>query len=62
MSFLGAGFIDKMAPLKMKFNKPFLYFIVDKPTRTVIFSGKFSKPKNSPHTKRDAVEPQLVHI
>lgn len=40
----GAAFENKAFPAKFKANKPFLYFIVNKPTKTIIFAGKVSNP------------------
>lgn len=39
-----AGFSDKMQTPKFIANRPFLYFVVEKTTTTVIFGGIYSKP------------------
>lgn len=40
----GASLQNKSTPPVFKANKPFLYFIVDKPTRSIIFAGKVTNP------------------
>ncbi|XP_019867498.1 serine protease inhibitor 77Ba [Aethina tumida] len=40
----GASFAYKSPPPKFQANHPFLYFIVDKPTQSIIFAGKLSNP------------------
>ncbi|XP_032521961.2 serine protease inhibitor 77Ba-like [Danaus plexippus] len=39
-----AYFADRIATPNFSANKPFLYFVMEKPTATVIFSGIYSKP------------------
>ncbi|XP_068624251.1 serine protease inhibitor 77Ba-like [Battus philenor] len=39
-----AFFVDRMMPFNFKVNRPFIYFIVEKTTSTIIFSGVYSKP------------------
>ncbi|RZB41080.1 leukocyte elastase inhibitor-like, partial [Asbolus verrucosus] len=40
----GATIINKSPPPKFLANKPFLYFIVNKPTKSIMFAGKVSTP------------------
>lgn len=39
-----ATFANKATPPKFHANKPFLYFIIDKPTRLILFSGQYASP------------------
>ncbi|XP_060515822.1 serine protease inhibitor 77Ba [Cylas formicarius] len=41
----GAAFPNRSPPPKFRANKPFLYVIVDNPTRSIVFIGKISNPK-----------------
>lgn len=43
----GASVTNKVTSPVFHANRPFLYFIVDKRTKTIIFSGKVSDPKDS---------------
>lgn len=43
----GASVTNKSPSPVFHANNPFLYFIVDKRTNTIIFSGKISNPKDS---------------
>lgn len=38
-------FANKATPPKFQANRPFLYFIVDKPTRLILFAGVYKNPK-----------------
>ncbi|CAG9855384.1 unnamed protein product [Phyllotreta striolata] len=40
----GASFVNKASPARFRVNKPFLYFIVNKLTRSIVFAGKISNP------------------
>ncbi|KAJ8982811.1 hypothetical protein NQ317_010432 [Molorchus minor] len=42
----GAAIQNKSTPPVFKANRPFLYFIVDKPTRSIVFAGKVTNPDN----------------
>lgn len=37
-------FANKVAPPKFHANKPFLFFIVDKLTNLILFSGQYTEP------------------
>lgn len=38
-------FANKATPPKFHANKPFLYFIVDKVTKLILFSGQYTSPE-----------------
>ncbi|KAJ3639295.1 hypothetical protein Zmor_002660 [Zophobas morio] len=40
----GASVINKMPPPKFVANRPFLYFLVNKPTKSIMFAGKMTVP------------------
>ncbi|EFA11609.1 serine protease inhibitor 77Ba [Tribolium castaneum] len=40
----GASAVNKAPPPKFVANKPFLYFIVNKPAKSIVFAGKVSVP------------------
>ncbi|CAG5031012.1 unnamed protein product [Parnassius apollo] len=39
-----AYFLDRMMPPSFHANRPFIYFVIEKTTATIIFSGVYSKP------------------
>ncbi|XP_068624252.1 serine protease inhibitor 77Ba-like [Battus philenor] len=43
-AFTSAFFADRIKPSTFKANKPFIYYVVEKTTATIIFSGVYSKP------------------
>jgi hypothetical protein len=42
--FSGAAIANKIPPPKFVANKPFLYFIVNKPTKSIVFAGRVTVP------------------
>lgn len=44
----GGTLANKSPPPKFLANKPFLYFIVNKQTRSIVFEGVVSQPPQSP--------------
>lgn len=44
----GGTLANKSPPPKFQANKPFLYFIVNKVTRSIVFEGIVSEPPQSP--------------